>query len=108
MLSVNLKMLEYTSLLECRKIPVESLIAGAHCASYCCAFLNSSLASTADVKKLSTVTLLQEPNRVPQDRHCSFKCNSEVCSCNHCCHEIPISSTYSECVSVAVVIQKAK
>jgi hypothetical protein len=101
MLSGNLKMLEYSSLLECRKIPVGSLIPGAHCASYCYSFLNSSLASTADVKKLSTVTLLQEPNRV-------FKCNSEVCSCNHCCHEIPISITYSECVSVAVVIQKAK
>jgi hypothetical protein len=24
------------------------------------------------VKKLSTVTLLQEPNRVPQDRHCMY------------------------------------
>ena len=59
-------------------------------------------------KIFSTVTLLQEPNRVPQDRHCLFKYNSEVCSCNHFCHEKPNSITYSECVSVAVIVHKAK
>jgi len=80
------------------KIPVGCLIAGVHCFSYCCAFLSISLASTADVKKLSTVTLLQEPNRVPQGGHYLFKCNSEMCSCNHCCREKPICITYSECL----------
>jgi len=32
----------------------------------------------------------------------------EVCSRNHCCHENAISITYSECVSVTLVIQHEK
>jgi hypothetical protein len=34
--------------------------------------------------------------------------NIEALSRNHCCHKKAISITYSECVSVALVIQHAK
>jgi hypothetical protein len=34
--------------------------------------------------------------------------NTEVPSCNHCCHGRAISITYSECVSVTLSIQHAK
>jgi len=34
-----------------------------------------------------------------------YKCNIEVHSCNHCCREKAICITYSECKSVAFVIQ---
>ena len=37
-----------------------------------------------------------------------YKHNSKARSRNHCCREESISITYSECVSVAVVIQNAK
>ena len=36
------------------------------------------------------------------------QCNIEVRSCNHCCSGKAINITYSECVSVALVIQHAK
>jgi hypothetical protein len=36
------------------------------------------------------------------------KRNIEVCSHNHCCHGKAVTITYSECVSVALVIQHAK
>jgi hypothetical protein len=35
-------------------------------------------------------------------------CNIKAWSCNHCCHGKAISITYSERVSVALVIQHAK
>ena len=34
-----------------------------------------------------------------------YKHNDEECSCNHCCCHKAVSITYSECVSVALVIQ---
>jgi hypothetical protein len=37
-----------------------------------------------------------------------YKCNIEACSCNHCCRGNTISITYSQCVSVALVIRHAK
>jgi hypothetical protein len=37
-----------------------------------------------------------------------ISCNTEACSSNHCCHQKTISITFSECVSVALVIQHAK
>jgi hypothetical protein len=37
-----------------------------------------------------------------------FKGNIEGRSCNHCCRGKAISITYSECVSVALVIRHAK
>jgi len=36
------------------------------------------------------------------------KRNAEARSCNHCCHGKAVSITYSECLSVALVIQHAK
>jgi hypothetical protein len=36
-----------------------------------------------------------------------YKRNIEARSCNHCCSGRAISITYSECVSVALVIQYA-
>ena len=33
--------------------------------------------------------------------------NIEARSCDHCCRGKEISSTYSECVSIALVIQRA-
>jgi hypothetical protein len=45
---------------------------------------------------------------VKQDRQCTYKHNIEECSCNHFCCEKAISIAYSECVSVASVIQHAK
>jgi hypothetical protein len=43
-----------------------------------------------------------------QDRQCTYKRNIEVRSRNDCCRGKAISITYSECVSVALVIQHAK
>jgi hypothetical protein len=37
-----------------------------------------------------------------------YKRNIEAHSCNRCCRAKAISITYSECVSVALVIQHAK
>jgi len=42
------------------------------------------------------------------DRQCTYKCSTKAHSCNHCCHGKAIKITYSECVSVALVIQQAK
>jgi phosphopantetheinyl transferase (holo-ACP synthase) len=43
-----------------------------------------------------------------QDTQCTYKRNIEARSRNHCCREIAISITYSEYVSVALVIRHAK
>jgi hypothetical protein len=43
-----------------------------------------------------------------QDRQCTYKRNIEAHSCNHFCCGKAISITYSERVSVALVIQHAK
>jgi hypothetical protein len=43
-----------------------------------------------------------------QERHCTYKRNIEARSRNHCCRGKAVSVTYSECVSVALVIQHAK
>jgi hypothetical protein len=43
-----------------------------------------------------------------QERQCTYKHNTEMCSHNHCCRAKVISNTYSKCVSVALVIQHAK
>jgi hypothetical protein len=37
-----------------------------------------------------------------------YKCNIEVCLGNHCCRGKAVSIIYSDCVSVALVIQHAK
>ena len=37
-----------------------------------------------------------------------YICNTEVHSCNHCCHGKAVSVTYSKCVSVALVIKHAQ
>jgi hypothetical protein len=41
------------------------------------------------------------------DRQCMYKRNTEARSRNNCCRRKTISITYSECVSVASVIQHA-
>jgi hypothetical protein len=43
-----------------------------------------------------------------QDRQYTYHCNTEACSCNHCCHLKALNITYSECVSVALGTQHAK
>jgi hypothetical protein len=45
---------------------------------------------------------------IKQGRKCTYKRNIEALSLNHCCRGKAISITYSECVSVALVIQHAK
>jgi hypothetical protein len=45
---------------------------------------------------------------IKQDRQQINKCNTEARSRNHCCYGKAVSITYSECVSVALVIQHAK
>jgi len=42
-----------------------------------------------------------------QNRPCMYTRNSEALSCNNCCGGKTISITYSECVSVALVIHQA-
>jgi hypothetical protein len=39
-----------------------------------------------------------------QNRQCTYKRNIEARSWNHCCRGKAISVTYSECVSVALII----
>jgi hypothetical protein len=43
-----------------------------------------------------------------QDMQCTYKSNTEARSRNHCCCRKAISVTYSECLSVTLVIQHAK
>jgi predicted transcriptional regulator len=43
-----------------------------------------------------------------QDRQCAYKRSVETRSRDHCCRGKAISITYSECLSVALVIQHAK
>ena len=45
--------------------------------------------------------------RKNQERQSTCKRNTQARSCNHCCSGNTISITYSECVSVALVIQHA-
>jgi len=47
-------------------------------------------------------------NYSQQDRHYTYKRITEARSCNSYCRGKAISVTYSECVSVALVIQGAK
>jgi hypothetical protein len=42
------------------------------------------------------------------DRHCTYKRNTDARSRNHCYRGKAISITHSECVSVALVIRHAK
>ena len=37
-----------------------------------------------------------------------YKRNAEAGSCNYCCHGKAVSITYSQCLSVALVIQDAQ
>jgi hypothetical protein len=46
--------------------------------------------------------------KTQQDRHTTHKDNIETLSCNNCCHRKAIHITYSECVSVAIVMQHVK
>ena len=43
-----------------------------------------------------------------QDKQCTYKRKIEARLLNYCRHEKTVSITYSECVSVALVIQHAK
>ena len=43
-----------------------------------------------------------------QDRQYTYKCNIQARSRNHCCRGRAISNTCSECVSVALRIQRAE
>jgi hypothetical protein len=45
---------------------------------------------------------------IEQDRQCTYKRNIEVRSRNHCFRQQATNITFSECVSVALVIQDAK
>jgi len=51
--------------------------------------------------------LIKECNR-KLDKQCTYKQNIEACSHKHWRHAKTILITYSECVSVALVIQYAK
>jgi len=44
----------------------------------------------------------------PKDKQCIYKRNVEALSCNHCYRGDAINITYSECVSVALVIQHVR
>ena len=46
--------------------------------------------------------------RKKQDGKCTYKSNTEARSRNHRCRRKAISVIYSECVSLALVIQQAK
>jgi len=46
--------------------------------------------------------------RIADKRQCTFKPNNETRSCNHCCSGKAINITYSEYVSIGLVIQHAK
>ena len=45
--------------------------------------------------------------RREQDMQCTYNVNTEVRSCNHCCSGKATHITYSECVFVALGIQRA-
>jgi hypothetical protein len=44
---------------------------------------------------------------IQQVRHCTYKLNTKACLCNQCCCGKAVNITYSECVSVVLVIQHA-
>jgi hypothetical protein len=46
-------------------------------------------------------------SNIQQESQCAYKCNIEARSHNHCCCRKAINISYSECVSVALVIQHA-
>jgi len=52
------------------------------------------------------VTLSRLISRNKQELYVQI--NTEALSCNHCCRGKLISITYSECMSIALVIQHAK
>jgi hypothetical protein len=58
----------------------------------------------------STKRVVPGPYRAvePYKKKCTYKHKIEALSYNHCCRGKAISITYSECVSVALVIQHAK
>jgi hypothetical protein len=57
---------------------------------------------------ISPFTLHQyTPDIIKQDTKCTYAYNIEACSRSHCRHGISTSITYSECVSVPLVIQNA-
>jgi hypothetical protein len=61
------------------------------------------------VIRLQTVPILHTvQSETELDRQCTYKRNIEARSRNHCCRGKAVSITYSECVSVALVIQHAK
>jgi hypothetical protein len=62
--------------------------------------------TSTTVRKFEVITERRSNNQ--QDRQCTYKCNIEERSRNHCCRGKAISVTYYECVSVALVIQHAK
>ena len=43
-----------------------------------------------------------------KEMQCTYKCNIEAHSHNHCCRGKSVNITYSGCVSVALVIPEAK
>jgi len=47
-------------------------------------------------------------SRIRVNELCIYNVALEASSCNHCCSGRVICITYSECVSVALVIQNAK
>jgi len=68
----------------------------------------SKTAIQISVKCSGTVRTSQTTLCQLQDRKCTYKCDIEARSRNHCCRRKIISITYSECVAVAIVIQIAR
>jgi len=65
-----------------------------------------------DGQSVTTVTSNRRPTQrayteLTKTRKYTHKRNIEVRSCNNCCSGKSISITYSECLSVALVIQHA-
>ena len=61
--------------------------------------------------KMCSICILPGPHVAvnnTQDRQCTYKCNTEARWKIHCCRRKAIIIAYSECVSVALVIQHEK
>jgi hypothetical protein len=65
--------------------------------------LYSLLSVSSEVKNEATKEMKDQ-----QSRRCMYKRNAEARSCNNCCHGKAVSIAYSECLSVALVIQQAQ
>jgi hypothetical protein len=65
-------------------------------------FFRKLCRSCDEVEKYGTT---DRPHMMIQDRQCTYKRNIETRFRNHCCRRKAISIPYSECVSVALVIQ---